>query len=95
MTEDEERETNPAYLKQRVDLLEWLVSILIGTLSENQRGYLEERLATRTRFAEEDVQRRDTDPARDERAIIYDLDQNVSSMSEDSAEGYAIYLEER
>ncbi len=93
MTEDEEREINPRILKERIDSLEWLVGVLIGTMTADQKGYLEERLADRSRMTEENARRKDTDPARDEAVVAYDLERSILNMSEDSAGGFSIYLE--
>ena len=95
MTEEEERETRSDILKERIDGLEWLVAVLIGTLSDDQKGYIKDRLATRARYSEEDARRRDTDPAREKAAIAYELSTDASYMAEDSAGGYEIYLEEK
>ncbi|MGY5801877.1 hypothetical protein ACXHMN_11120 [Rhizobium sp. LEGMi12c] len=93
MTEDEERESNPRYLKERIDSLEWLIGILIGTLSDHQKGYVEYRLAEYSRNTQDQALRRDTDPARDVAAIIYDLRNNIANSVEDSTVAFALHME--
>jgi hypothetical protein len=94
MTEDEERDINPSILKQRIDGLEWLIGVMMGTMTEDQKGYLAERLADRSHFSQQVAQQRDTDPARDEAAIAYELCNSIANMADDSAGGFAIYLED-
>lgn len=93
MTEDEEREINPHILKARIDVLEWLLAVLIGTLSEDQKGYVKQRLADLTRNTQESAWRRDADPARNEAEIAYELEQRITNLEEDSSGGFAIYME--
>ncbi len=93
MTEDEERDINPLILKQRIDGLEWLLAVLIGTLSEDQVGYIKQRLADRSRNSQDIAWARDTDPSRDEAAIAYELEHSIINWGDDSAGGFSIYLE--
>ncbi|MDP9561249.1 UNVERIFIED_ORG: hypothetical protein J2740_002456 [Rhizobium nepotum] len=93
MTEDEEKDLRPVTLKNRVDELQWLITVMMGTLSEHQVGYIKQRLADRSRIAQEIALEHNTDPARDEAAMAYDLEKHITGWAEDSAGGYAIYLE--
>jgi hypothetical protein len=93
VTEEEEREIRPNILKERIDGLEWLIGVLIGTLTEDQKGYIEERMASRSRNTEESAWRHDTDPARDAAEVAYELEEKIINGIEDSAGGFAIYME--
>ncbi|NSX84436.1 hypothetical protein G6L86_02445 [Agrobacterium tumefaciens] len=93
MTEDEEKDLSPITLKKRIDELQWLITVMIGTLSEDQVGYIKYRLAEHSRNTQDSVWRRNTDPARDDAAMAYELEHYIINWAEDSAGGYAIYLE--
>jgi hypothetical protein len=90
MSEFEEREMQPLYLMQRIDNLEWLFSVVIGTFSQDQRDYIEQRLAEYSRNSQDAARRRDTDPARDQAEIVYDLEEKIRDRVEESVGAYEI-----
>ncbi len=77
MTDVEDRELEPLYLMQRIDSLQWLLGMVIGTMTKEQREYIESRLEEYSNLAEDEARRRDTDPARDEAVIIYRLEEQI------------------
>lgn len=89
MTEMEDYELKNEYLHGRIEALEFVLKVVIATLPEEQRDYTLRRLSEFSRYTEEAASQRDTDPARDISAAVYDTNEYFQIRVIEEAEIYA------
>lgn len=87
--EEESRELTPGYMKGRIESLEFLLKIVVATLPEESRIFIDRRLREFAQNTEERARLKDTDPARDLRDAAHDTLEYFEAYVEDEAEGFA------
>ncbi|OCP08409.1 MULTISPECIES: hypothetical protein [unclassified Ensifer] len=87
---DEERDRTIAEMCGKIESLQFLLKVVIATLPEDHRNYILLRLSEFSRYTEDEAARKDTDPARDSAAAVFDTTEYFDIRVEEEVEVFAV-----
>ncbi|KQU78970.1 hypothetical protein ASD00_36690 [Ensifer sp. Root31] len=83
---EEERDRMVAEMSGKIESLQFLLKVVIATLPEDHRTYILRRLSEFSRSTEDELARKDTDPARDSAAAVFDTNEYFDIRVEEEVE---------